>query len=878
MTKLSFDENTEMGCSTLFFAFSTEESKEDLKTRLDEVKQIGIGQIIASYKTKGMEQAQFDETYYAALDRLVAACRETGICFWLEDYAPFPTGSANGAFREAAHAGLNKLFIDERHMDVCGPLPGAVLRIDSLQNVVYGKAMHRFTKVDPSCRERIVVVAYELQEDPACAAAPLLKENTAVVLDTYVEDGFLRWDVPEGNWRIFVIFSTYESSGRGYFMNLLSRESVALEIEMVHKPLYEHLKGELGKTWTGFFYDEPEIGNAGGDAVFDFFMLPGRRTRDLTDCNVFAWSPEMPTEMEKRDPMWRMKLPCLWYDGIGAYGDYRCDYMDAVTTLVRENYNGQVHAFCREKNIRYIGHVLEDENCHTRLGCGPGHYFRQQYHQDEAGIDVIAGQILPGRDHAASWYGVINSDGEFYHYGLAKLASSEAHINPLKKNRAAAECFAMYGQQGLSERKFLLDHLLVNGVNRMLLAELPAYEASDEYSRLLVNYTNELSCLLRRCKPVIQTAILYHAEAEWREGATAQKFQKPAAVLAKNQISYDIVPADVFTFPERYMTKTADGLSVNGNAYEALIIPACIKLPEAVEQFVRSCVKTGFPVFFTDRVPEGFEGLTETAGNIRCTALTELAEEIRTAITPDMLVDAPGRSWIRYAHVAAEGEHYYLLHNEAPQGEMDCEIELPDGGQVTLWDPLGGLRLVPEQALAGGSVKFGLHLGKYEMAVIHSSDQPDQPLDALRITKECGHGQAWKMELPDGETVSAEPGCLPRPETYVGYDFYGKLIYKTTFNGEGVLPTLLDLGHVSDCCEVFLNGQSVGKRPAAPYLYDVRGAVQTGVNELTIQVYTSAGNMKNPATVFGIPMDTLTAIPYSLVEPMGITGPVKWLY
>lgn len=860
----------------MFFEFSAGESKADIAKRLETVRKIGIRQIIASYKTKGMEPARFDDVYFEALDNLTAACREIAMHFWLEDYAPFPTGSANGAYKESEYADLNKLFIDERHMDMSGPLPGAVIRIDSLQNVVYGKAMHRFSKVDPSCRKRLSVVAYALEENPDNGAAPSLKGDTAIALDDYVENGFLQWDIPDGQWRIFVVFTTYEASGRAHFMNLLSRQSVALEIEKVHTPLYEHLKGELGKTWTGFFYDEPEIGNAGGDAVFDFFMLPGRRSRDVTDCNVYAWSPEMPGKMAARDPKWLQKLPFLWYDAPKGGGDFCCAYMDAVSSLVRENYNGQVYAFCQERGIRYIGHVLEDENCHTRLGCGPGHYFRQQYYQDEAGIDVIAGQILPGRDHASSWYGVVNSDGEFYHYGLAKLAASEAHINPLKKNRAAAECFAMYGQQGLGERKFLLDHLMVHGVNRMLLAELPSYAASAQYSEALVHYVNDICALLRRSRPVTKTAILYHAEAEWRQGDMAQKFQKPAAQLSRNQISCDIVPADVFTYPNRYLTQTGQGLTVNGNAYEALIIPACAKVPAAVGQFVRHCAGSGFPVFFTDQVPEGFEDLVQNESNIRCTPLCDLAEQVGRVITPDIRVDAVQKSWIRYAHVTDGGKHYYLIHNEAPQGGTDCRVELMADREVTLWDPMSGLKIIPKQSLSGGRVSLELHLGKYEMAILSTADHA--PSQTLRLTGAWAHDQDWEMELPDGRRIREKPGALPGPEAYLGYDFYGKLMYKTAFYGEGPLPVLLWLGQVSDCCEVFINGISVGKRLAAPYIYDVRGAVHTGENEIKIQVYTSAGNMKSPATVFGVPMDALTAVPYTLVEPMGISGPVRWLY
>ena len=89
--------------------------------------------------------------------------------------------------------------------------------------------------------------------------------------------------------------------------------------------------------------------------------------------------------------------------------------------------------------------------------------------------------------------------------------------------------------------------------------------------------------LLRESKPVTKTAILYHAEAEWMAGKEVQGFQVPASVLAQNQISYDVVPADVFVFPKRYDTQWEDGLVINGNRYEALIIPSCHYLSTPVK-------------------------------------------------------------------------------------------------------------------------------------------------------------------------------------------------------------------------------------------------------------------------------------------------------
>lgn len=52
---------------------------------------------------------------------------------------------------------------------------------------------------------------------------------------------------------------------------------------------------------------------------------------------------------------------------------------------------------------------------------------------DYAGIDVIGGQVVPGMNYHHDAFNTGGSNGEFYHYALAKLASSAAHLDPLKK-------------------------------------------------------------------------------------------------------------------------------------------------------------------------------------------------------------------------------------------------------------------------------------------------------------------------------------------------------------------------------------------------------------------------------------------------------------
>ena len=848
--------------NALFFGFSPEEPEHDLEQRLIAARDAGFSEIIASYKTQGMKPAKFDETYFAGLDQLVRVCHNTGMHFWLEDYAPFPTGNANGEYQEEPYEALNKQFIDERHIDLAGPIKGAVARVDQLQKAVFGKTMHRFGKVEPAKRKRLSIVAYRLLDQSACAASPLLDESSMVLLDDQVHDGFLKWDVPEGRWRVFVLFETPESAGRKYFMNLLSRDSVALEIEKVHRPLYEHLRNELDKTWIGFFYDEPEIGNNGGDQVFDFFMLPGRRSQDLLDCDTLPWCAEMPEEMAKRDPQWLMKLPFLWYDSGERAKDFRASYMEAVSSLVCENYNGQVYAFCQERGIQYIGHVLEDEGCHDKLGCGPSHYFRQQYHQDEAGIDVIAGQILPGRDGATSWYGVPNADGEFYHYGLAKLASSESHINPLKKNRAFAEVFAMYGQQGMAERKFLIDHLLVNGVNRMLFMSEFVTTAREGYVGALLAYTDRMCAMMREAEPVQDVAVLYHAEMEWREGKEAGRFHRIGVALSRHQIGYDVIPADVFSSPEKYNAEQQAGLRVNGHDYQALIIPACKKLPDSVLRFVMTAKEQGFPVWFIDRVPQGV--------NAHPVALSTLPQVLKQKLQLPIWTEGERSEWLRASHVQYQGKEIFLLHNEAPQGSVHATIYLQTNERIYCYDAMTGEVFVPEQRPAeNGYVALSMYLNQYELAVLCAGNVPC----AHRGQRREAVTENWQLECPDGSIITDDSNGIPRPEAHVGYSFSGKISYRFTLQAEKN-TRWIHLGDVSDCCELFVNEKSAGKRLAAPYLYDAKGLLNEGKNEIRAEVYVSAGNAESPVTYFGIPADALTSIPYCTVLPMGIQGPV----
>ena len=211
----------------------------------------------------------------------------------------------------------------------------------------------------------------------------------------------------------------------------------------------------------------------------DSFQMSLDFTIVLIACLIFSaivgktdmplpWSDELEKLLYEKN-ITREGLVRLWFD-VSPETDslFRYQYMNLVTDLYKKNFSMQLGQWCRAHNVEYIGHILEDNNSSSCLGPSAGHYFRAMVGQDMAGIDIVTSQVMPGRTHTHTTHASVNtySDGEFYHYALAKLASSDAHLEPAKKGRAMCELFGNYGwSEGLEMMKWLTDFMLIRGIN-----------------------------------------------------------------------------------------------------------------------------------------------------------------------------------------------------------------------------------------------------------------------------------------------------------------------------------------------------------------------------------------------------------------------------
>lgn len=249
----------------------------------------------------------------------------------------------------------------------------------------------------------------------------------------------------------------------------------------------------------------------------------------------------------------------------------RYAYMDAVTRLVRENFSFQIAEWCHEHNVKYIGHMIEDDNHHSRTGSSLGHYFRGLQGQDMAGIDDIGGQVFPQGEDISYDEGVFHHrDGSFYHYGLGKLGSSAAAIEPNKKGNTMCEIFGNYGwEEGVRLEKYLADHFLVRGVNHYVPHAFSAKEFPDtdcpphfyahghnpQYRHFgyLMSYMNRVCELISGGCHNAPVAVLYTGEGDWT--GNYMPGDRAGHILADRQIDYDYVPQDVFEDRKVYGTE-----------------------------------------------------------------------------------------------------------------------------------------------------------------------------------------------------------------------------------------------------------------------------------------------------------------------------------
>lgn len=787
--------------------------------------------------------------WWQDVDVIMDEARHRGMRVWILDDSHFPTGYANGAVKNAPEH-LKRWYLEEKALEVDGPLEG--FRLAAATDLGSRRMMGRvFQRKGETL---VAVILARRQEDPN---GRVWYDQLQDVTDR-LENGWLKMDIPQGHWVVFTYTKLMEAVQKASdHISFLEKESCRILLDTVYEPHWERYKEDFGKTFAGFFSDEPGFYNLGGTG---FGMVK------IGDQMPLPWS----------DQVWRLfqqrmggptAIVGLYHDLNGVQAKARVTYMDIITRMYEENFSRQLGDWCEEHGVEYIGHVLEDVDLHSRLGPGTGHYFRAMAGQHMGGIDVVLNQLIPDRDYGKNG---------FYHYSIQQLAASAAHQNPRMKGRAMCEIFGAFGwSEGLSMMKWMADHMLVGGINWFVPHAFTEKAFPDpdcpphfyahgmnpqyRYMHLVFDYMNRVCHLLNGGRAAVDNAVLFPAEGEWAGGY--RDYGVIGKLCLTHQIPYELVCVDAL----ETASVSQGRLQVGETSYRTLLVDHIDLLPDHALAQLERLYRQGACVRFVGHAPKGLDGAS--APSVPVIQDEELLPLLREGAACAAREYQP---WLRCYKYLQEDMTVYLLVNSSMNHRLDTAV-LVEEAPAYVWYHAEDNTLEAAQPDQRGWLPLSLDRGESvillagrQEALPGEGDLPFRPALSGERRELSG---AWSISLADyREQERFQPLCVTDQLEDISSKkpgFSGIIRYETTFEGPA---RMIDLGRAFEGVEVLVNGRSAGVRVGYPYRYDVSALAGEGENQLTVLAATSLGDALGD--------DLSKQRPFS---PEGILGPVTLL-
>ncbi|HOL88273.1 MAG TPA: glycosyl hydrolase [Anaerohalosphaeraceae bacterium] len=681
-------------------------------------------------------------------------------------------------------------------------------------------------------------------------------------LTAKVKDGKVRWEVPQGSWRI------YELSGRR-------------PVQKVKRAA----PGSAGNVVDPFSVSALEKYLAAFDKAFAGYSgrMPRAHFHDSFEYFEADWTAEFFREFQKRRGYdLRDYVECLFgEDSSDTAARVKCDYRRTLSEL----------------HIAYI--ECWTQWCHRYKGLS-----RNQAHGAPANlIDLYAAADIPETE--------IFRSVDSRQIPMMKMASSAAHLKgqPI----TSAESFTWlkeHFQASLADAKAAADFLFLAGVNHIFFHGIP-YSPQDApwpgwqfYASVnfgpgggLWQDLPAFTDYLTRCQSILQAGrpdneiLLYwpvydlwqdskgfyqafriHNQDQWFYDSS---FYKTAMDLWSRGYGYDAVS-------DRFLQKgtVRDGkIVLGGNSYSVVLIPACRLMPTETLETLLKLADRGAVILFDSGLPTDVPGLKdwqkrreklnntlhslafrqETAGSFRSCVrkkgkiLVGNIEPMLQAvgICREACTDT-GIQVVRRSH--PEGYYYFL----ANQSQKPLERWIPLGRparSAVLMDPLRSERVgLAAVRSEGGQTQVYIQMTAGQSLILKT------------FSKELPKASAWTYLRPGPASISLEGRwmvefiqggpSLPKPRQIERLDswtrwgdeetecFAGTARYTLEFEKPGGTAEdwILDLGTVCESARVRLNGKEVGVFWTPPYACRVGGLLRDGLNKLEIDVTNLAAN------------------------------------
>ena len=734
-------------------------------------------------------------------------------------------------------------------------------------------------------------------------------------LSELVSNGQLHWEVPAGDWGIFVTAAWQPGmdNPRGYpdlaygevrgYIDPLSPEATDRYVETIYGATLKELGADLNGVWKGWFIDEPSVYSS----AHNFGELG----------NSYPYTPDLVARCRERyGYSMRPLLPLLWVEYGPSTVRLRRDYLDFVSGEFARLFIGKITQFCEAHGLQLTGHALEYPS--PPLAGSGGNAVRTVEALSMGGFDSILDQ----------WY----LPEEDVYWRQTKMASSISHYKQTPQDEAMVEHFAGTGwRTGLTEMKAMMDWTTTRGLNHIVscgldTADPPVWEDAPEfwlhgksplapYFRAFQVMANRETMMIRGGRHVAKAIILDNAESRWV--GPAEEPERPSKALSQAHFDYDIVSYDYFVDPARCRFEDKR-VHLGREDYEVVVLPGADAVPEGVMRRLLEFYEGGgtvisvgpgqtfgftptlegvqliwprVPVRSTDgqhdaEVKELVDRLWGSRASGRGRAYLTTYKDIKNLLysldAHDVWID-PNLEMLQYYHRRLSGRDLYFFNNEGEAVHTTVSLRGAKG-VPEFWDPVtASISQAPCYATDTEGLHLRLDLERYEsvFVVINPDVQPAPHLtstdaDEVRrgergqmVLKKYSPGTVQYSLARPGGTSEEKRRAVPGKEfasltlregwsrTPTGIN---GAVYKTRFDWptDAPLTAMLVIDGMTQAIRAKLNGKDLGLCFTYPFRFDLGEALQRGSNELELE--------HTERHTFTSKLGTICVVPYYAVQ------------
>jgi len=699
-----------------------------------------------------------------------------------------------------------------------------------------------------------------------------------------VSNGTLKWDAPEGNWRI--IRFGYHVIGEEGSVDILNPEAVTKYFHLMGSELMKDAGPLSGVTLTHFYNVSWEGGQPDWTTGFekDFFKYRGYDISQYMPI-LTGMSPEDHSVNER----------------------FMHDYFRTVSDCFKHNCYETIGALCHDNGI--------------------------QWHSEDGGPWPRKAPMFKEADQFSFWGRNDMPQGEFWCSGMNDLTTrsnvrytamaGHTYGHPL----IAVEAFTHMGQHWTKYPAYLkpfADINLIDGANFFIWQTFtaspieigkPGYEyfAGTHINPRLtwwnqagsfVKYLGRSQYLLRK-GDFVADVCCYVSDKNYTKWGRGEKWNQNSSLAPVNGFTYDLLSSEVLT--DKLSVENGRLVLPDGMSYKVLVVDL-IEPVISVEVLkkITELVKNGATVVLGQSKPvktPGIGNYPECDKNIM-----NLSNELWSKTTDEMLVQKMGKGTIcigtnmedilkenkilpdfegpfEYIHRTGNNQDIYFISGE---GKAECTFRT-EGRKPEIWDPVSGQineaisyrftndgrTTVPLNLPENGSV-FVIFREIADQKHITSVKGPDIP-ELIKTKENSSQYHLWKtgnysfstsdgdtknitakVELPLELTDSWDITFAPATEAEIFKTSMNKLILwnehsnpdikyfsgtasyekKFTLTAEEAnsAASRLYLGEVHDISEVTVNGKNMGIIWTSPWIVNLSGVLKEGTNELKIEV------------------------------------------